>query len=164
MGLAKKKKFKTGKIKRHKFRRTLGLKSGFGKPWSANSVLFRVEFCWENEDGSEENEQVHWVECRKFAGEEKSFLRAHYAQSKEEWSDRETLESKFVAVYCAGFLVEQKDELHLNQCFVFPSTKEGNETIRQPIYQLKWSQKLADNSVFSKNLAVVMNNSIWHKW
>jgi len=163
MPLAKKKKFKSGKIKRHKFRKAIGLKPGFGKPWSSKSVPFRVEFSWENPDGSEENYQIHWIECRKFAGEEKSFLRAHYAQAKEEWTDRETLESKFVAVYCAGFLVDQKDKLHINQAFVFPTTKEGNETIRMPIYHLKWTEELARNSVFSETLAIVLNNAIWHK-
>ena len=61
MPVAKKKKFKSGKIKRHKFKKKLGISPGFGKPWSAPSVPFRVEFSWENADGSEENEQVHWI-------------------------------------------------------------------------------------------------------
>ena len=162
MPFAKKKKFKSGKIKRHKFRKKLGITPGFGKPWSAPSITFRVEFSWENPDGSEENEQVHWIECRKFAGEEKSFLRAHYAQKSEQWADGETLESKFVCVYCANFLVENKDKLHLNQAFIFPTTKQGNETIRMPIYQIKWSENLARNSVFGENIAIVMSNAIYH--
>lgn len=162
MPLTKKKKFKSGKIKRHKMRKALGEKHGFGKPWSANSIPFRVEFCWENEDGSEENEQVHWVECRKFLGEEKRFLKAHYAQATEEWVDGETIESKFVCVYCAHFLVKNRLNLHINQAFIFPTPKLGNETIRTPIYQIKWTEELAKNSVFNENLAIVMKNSIWH--
>lgn len=130
----KKKKFKSGKVKRHKFRKALGITPGFGKPWSAPSVTFRVEFSWENSDGSEENEQVHWIECRKFKGEEKTFLLTHYANSTEEWTEGETIESKFICVYSAGFLVENKDKLHLNQAFIFPTTKKGNETIRMPIF------------------------------
>jgi hypothetical protein len=161
--LIKKKKFKTGKIKRHKLRQAIGVKDGFGKPWSAPSVTFRVEFSWENADGSEENEQVHWVECRKFHGEERNFLKAHYAQGEEEWTDGETLESKFVCVYCAGFLVKHKDKLHLNQGFIFPTTKKGNETIRFPIYQIKWTKELENKTVFNDNIAIVLKNSIWHK-
>lgn len=163
MPLAKKKKFKSGKIRRHKFRKAAGLKTGFGKSWSAPSVPFRVEFCYENPDGTEENEQVHWIECRRFFGEEKNFLRTHYARSAEEWSERETLESKFVCFYCAYFLTENKDKLHINQGFIFPTTKRGNETIRMPIYQIQWTESLAKNSVFDDALKIVMNNAIYHR-
>ena len=159
-----KKKFKQGKINRHKFRKAAGLKPGFGKPWSAPSVTYRVEVSWENRDGSEENEQVHWVECRKFQGEEREFLKAHYTQSTEEWTEGETIESKFVCVYAAKFLVEMKEKLHINQGFIFPTTKKGNETIRQPIYQIKWTKSLAESSAFNETLAIVMKNSIWHKF
>lgn len=159
-----KKKIKTGKIKRHKLRKAIGVKQGFGKPWSAPSVTFRVEFSWENEDDTEENEQVHWVECRKFKGEERRFLKQHYEQSTEEWTEGETIESKFVCVYCAYFLVENHQKLHFNQAFIFPAPKKGNETIRSPIYIIKWTQELADNSVFNDNLRIVMKNSIWHQF
>lgn len=108
----KKKKFKTGKIKRHRMRKAIGVKSGFGKPWSATSVTFRVEFSWENVNGTEENEQVHWIECRKFMGSERKFLKTHYTQAEEDWTEGETIESKFVCVYCANFLVANKDKLH----------------------------------------------------
>ena len=164
MSRVKKKKFKTGKVKRHKFKKKLGLTPGFGKPWSAPSVTFRVEFSWENPDKTEVNEQVHWIECRKFQGEEKKFLCAHYAHGKEEWTEKETIESKFVCVYCAGFLARYKDKLHLNQGFIFPTTKKGNETIREPIYQIKWTEELALNSVFGDSIAIVLNNAIWHKF
>jgi hypothetical protein len=143
-------------------RKAIGVKAGFGKPWSAPSVIFRVEFSWENFDGSEENEQIHWIECRKFEGEEKRFLKAHYTHSTEEWTENETIESKFVCVYAAGFLVEMKEKIHINQAFIFPTPKKGNETIRMPIYQIKWTEDLAKNSVFNDNLAIVFKNSIWH--
>jgi hypothetical protein len=168
--MPKLKKLKSGKIKRHRFRKAIGVKNGFGKPWSAPSVTFRVEFSWENADGSEENEQVHWIECRKFQGEEREFLKAHYTQSTEEWTEGETLESKFVCVYCAGFLVKQMkalgsrfEPMMFNQAFVFPTPKKGNETIRFPIYQIKWTEELAKNSVFNSSIEIVMKNSIWHK-
>lgn len=225
MPLTKKKKFKPGKIKRHKLRKALGVKNGFGKSWSAPSVIFRVEFSWENIDGSEENEQIHWIECRKFQGKEREFLKTHYTQSTEEWTDGESIESKFICVYCAYFLTQRRQEAEgrwqkffqdkgypkmeipkladykfnfdeqqqlaiaqnsehtpkhfidfpstlcplpsafvLNQAFVFPTPKKGNETIRFPIYQIKWTQELASNSVFNENLAIVMKNSIWHKY
>lgn len=207
-------------------RKAIGVKSGFGKPWSAPSVTFRVEFSWENPDGSETNEQVHWIECRKFQGEERNFLKAHYTQSVEEWTEGESIESKFVCVYCANFLVAQRKKaeecwteqikshnleispldkfiwsfdsfpceppsslvtgispdwacekvkkfpveyfslpsaLMFNQAFIFPTPKKGNETIRFPIYQIKWTEELAKNSVFNSSIEIVMKNSIWHK-
>lgn len=107
MPKTKLKKIKAGKIKRHKFRKQLGPKKGFGRPWSATAVTFRVEFSWVDENENESNEQVHWVECRKFQGEEYQSLKAHYTQSEEQWSEKETIESKFVCVYVARFLVEQ---------------------------------------------------------
>lgn len=195
--MSKLKKIKSGKINRHRLRKALGVKQGFGKPWSAPSITFRVEFSWVNPDGSEDNYQNHWIECRQFKGEEKEFLKAHYAQSTEEWTLGETVESKFVCVYAANFLVEQikalgtrlealgvKEKPHqltslslenlvpsayvleplmVNQAFIFPTTKKGNETIRQPIYQIKWTEDLAQSAVFNDNLAIVMKNAVWHK-
>ncbi len=197
--MAKLKKIKAGKIKRHKMRKAIGVKQGFGKPWSAPSVPFRVEFSWVNLDESEENEQVHWVECRKFQGEERRFLKTHYTQSTEDWTEGETIESKFVCVYCASFLVEQMKALStrlealgvkekpqtmtaesikllvpsayilepariINQAFVFPTPKKGNETIRSPIYQIRWTEELARNTIFNESIAIVMKNSIWHNY
>jgi hypothetical protein len=161
--MSKLKKIKSGKIKRHKLRKKLGIKKGFGKPWSAPSVVFRVELNWENQDGSEENEQVHWIECRKFMGEERKFLKAHYSQSTEDWTEKETIESKFVCVYAAKFLSENKDRLHLNQAFVYAAPKAGNETIREPIYMLKWSPDLADGIGSDINIDIVLHNSIFHQ-
>ncbi|MDJ0595663.1 MAG: hypothetical protein QNJ72_37720 [Pleurocapsa sp. MO_226.B13] len=77
----KKKKYKTGKIKRHRLRKAIGLKPGFGKPWSAPAVTFRVEMSWVDENDEESNEQIHWVECRKFQGEERKTLLLHYRLS-----------------------------------------------------------------------------------
>lgn len=209
------KKIKAGKIKRHKMRKAIGVKQGFGKPWSAPSVTFRVEFSWVtdrtadslgspqasvavNFDESEENEQVHWVECRKFQGEERRFLKTHYDQS-DDWTEGETIESRFVCVYCASFLVEQMKALSarlealgvkekpqtmtaesikllvpsayilepariVNQAFVFPTPKKGNETIRSPIYQIRWTEELARNTIFNESIAIVMKNSIYHNY
>jgi hypothetical protein len=161
--MPKLKKLKSGKIKRHRLRKQLGVKQGFGKPWSAPSVIFRVEMNWENQDGTEENEQVHWVECRQFKGEERHFLKAHYDSSAEDWTEKETIESKFVCVYVAKFLAEKKDRLHLNQAFVYAAPKEGNETIREPIYILRWSTDLAAGIGSDINIDIVLRNSVYHK-
>jgi hypothetical protein len=160
--MSKLKKIKSGKINRHKFRKQLGIKKGFGKPWSAKSVIFRVEMNWETADGKEENEQVHWVECRRFQGEERRFLKAHYDNSAEDWTEQETIESKFVCVYVAKYLSENKARLHLNQAFIFPAPKEGNETIREPIYIVKWSPNLAEGIGSNINIDIVLKNSIYH--
>ncbi len=159
----KKKKFKLGKIKRHKLRKAIGLKSGFGKPWSSPSVAFRVEFSWFNLDGSEENFEVHWIECRRFIGEERKVLDYYYRCEEATWGEKETIESKFVCVYVANWLVANKEDRRLNQAFIFPTPKKGNETIRMPIYQVKWSENLAKGIAFEKNVEIVLKNSIWHQ-
>jgi hypothetical protein len=158
------KKVKSGKIKRHRFRKQLGVKQGFGKPWSAPSVKFRVEFNWVNDNGSEENEQIHWIECRQFLGKERKFLKTHYDISTEEWTEKETIESKFVCVYVAKFLAENKDRLHLNQAFVYATPKVGNDTIRQPIYIIQWSPDLEAGIGTDINIDIVLQNSIFHDY
>lgn len=158
----KKKKFKTGKIKRHQFKKKLGIKSGFGKAWSAPALVFRVEFSWEDENQDTSNERVDWVECRRFSGEEREFLKTHYASSSETWAERETLESKFVCVWCSNYLVRHHDELKINQAFIFPAPKKDNENIRMPIYQIRWTEELAKKSVFDDNIMLVFKNSIHH--
>ena len=221
--MPKLKKIKAGKIKRHKLRKKLGVKHGFGKPWSAKSVAFRVEFCWCDEDGEETNEQVHWVECRKFEGQEYQFLRTFF--SKMDWDEKETLFSKYVCFYVADFLVRQRqmaegrwqkffkdqgysssaipnldnfswhpsfDEtlvfgracetasvsardfpsalcplpsaLMLNQAFIFPHAKKGSEAIRVPLYQIKWTENLAENCKFDERSQIVLKNAIWHNY
>lgn len=161
--MAKLKRIKAGKIKRHKFRKAIGVKKGFGKPWSAPSVVFRVEFNWMNLDGSEENEQIHWIECRQFKGEERKFLRTHYETSPEDWTEKETIESKFVCVYVAKFIAENKERLHLNQAFIYNSPKAGNETIREPTYIVQWSPDLAAGIGSDLNIDIVLKNSIYHQ-
>ena len=142
-------------------RQAAGLKQGFGKSWSAPSMMFRVEFCWAEND-EESNEQIHWVECRNFQGRERKFLLLHYTAANEEWGENETLESKFVCVHVSNYLVKNKDRLHINRAFIFPSTKKGNETIRQPIYQINWTESLAANCNFEDKIMIVLNNSIYH--
>jgi hypothetical protein len=160
--MSKLKKVRAGKIKRHKLRQELGVKQGFGKPWSAPSLIFRVEFNWQNQDGSEENEQTHWIECRNFKGEERKSLTTYYRQNNTPWGENETVESKFVCAYVARFLIENRDKLSVNQAFIFPSTKKNNETIRQPIYILRWTKDLAETEWDNEDVAIVFKNSIYH--
>ncbi|MDJ0595662.1 MAG: hypothetical protein QNJ72_37715 [Pleurocapsa sp. MO_226.B13] len=60
-------------------------------------------------------------------------------------------------------MAANKEREHLNQAFIFPTTKKGNETIRMPLYQVKWTENLSQNCAFEENVAIVLNNSIWHK-
>lgn len=193
------KKVKSGKIARHRFRKAAGIKEGFGKPWSAPSIPFRVEFCWADENDDEDNYQVHWIHCRNFKGEERKFLEAHYLVGEDPFGEGETIESKFVCVYASKFLVEQRQKaegkwqklflekgyelsdippinnqenssdfcllpsaLAVNRLFIFPTTKEGNETIREPIYQVNWTESLDRNCRFGETIEIVFKNSIYH--
>jgi hypothetical protein len=76
-----------GRYKRHKERKARGFKVGFGKGWSAPPVWFRVELNWHDEETKDEsNEQVHWVACRKFEGEEYKFYRRYFnREDNGEW-------------------------------------------------------------------------------
>ena len=159
------KKCKQGKVKRHKFRRQLRLTPGFGKPWSAPSIAFRVEFAWVSEDGEESNEQVHWVECRKFSGEERRHLTENMKLHANSLAEKETIESIYTCIYVAAFLCQNRLIAKINQAFVYPpATKKGSETIRFPLYKINWSEDLEKNSQLNKSLAVVLKNCIWHKF
>lgn len=160
MGNAKT-KYKTGKRKKHQFQKKLGVKLGFGKPWSDDAVDFRVEFSHCAEDGEESNEQVHWVQCRKFKGEEYKFLRSHWHENSL-WDAGETIESKFVCFYVTTYLNAFEQELGINQAFVFPTTKIGNQTIRHPLYHIILTDALRVESNLSTTLAIALKKCIWH--
>ena len=163
--IGKKKKFKVGKIKRHRLRVSTLNNKGFGKTITTPTVVFRVEMSWLGEDEEEENFQVHWISCRKFVGTEREDLFTHYRSLESaDWNRGETLESKFVCVYVSKFLAENKHTWHLNQAFVFPTPKEGNETIREPIYIIRCSKDLSKDLKGNAGLDVVLNNSIDHKY
>lgn len=160
------KKAKQGKVKRHMARRQLNLVEGFGKSWSAPSLAFRVEFMHEDEEQNTSNEMVHWVECRRFTGEERRHLVAHMNQHlKSALTDGETIESVYVSIYVSAFLCENRLKANINQAFIYPAaTKKGSEAIRQPLYQIKWTESLEQASKLNKPLAIVLKNCIWHEF
>lgn len=158
----KKKKFKAGKIKRHQFKQAIFKDKGFGKTITTPTTTFRVEMNWLNPDGNETDFQVHWINCRKFTGRERKDLLTYYKSTGDEWTDKETLESKFACVYVSKFLAETKDFWHLNQAFIYPTTKIGNETIREPIYIVRSSKNLEQELVGNTGLDLVLKNSIDH--
>ena len=155
----KKKKFKTGKCRRQQFRKKLNQVKGFAAKLTSPAADFRVEFNFEDEHGNESNEQTHWIQCRIFRGEERRFIQAYYAD--KDWSDRETLESKFVAVYVAQYLSRHHKEIKLNQAFIYHAPKQNNETIRVPIYQLKLSDKWKTH-IDDKGIEAVLKRAIAH--
>ena len=160
------KKAKQGKFRRHMARRKLNLVQGFGKPWSAPSLVFRVEFMYEDEKQNTSNEMVHWVECRNFSGEERRHLKSHMNQHlKTVLQDGETIESVYVSIYVSAFLCENRLRAGINQAFIYPhATKKGSEAIRQPIYQIKWTESLEEAAKLNKPLAIVLKNCIWHEY
>lgn len=160
----KKKKFKVGKIKRHKLKKAVFQDNGFGKTITTPFSTFRVEMNWLEQNGDENEFEIHWINCRKFIGEERKNLLLHYKISSDGWTEKETLESKFVCVYVSKFLAENGQSRHLNQAFIFPSTTEGNETIREPIYIVRFSQDLSKELTNNIGLDLVLKNSIDHRF
>lgn len=151
-----------GKIKRHQERKARNIVSGFGKSYSDDEQVFRVEFCWRDpQTNDESNEQVHWVTCRHFKGKQRKYLRHYFNQRKESWKKGETVESEIVLAYVASWIILNRDRTHLNQAFIFPSTKIGNETIRNTLYQVYWTGELPDWEI-DKDLAIFIKNNISH--
>ena len=157
-------KIKKGKISRHKFKKKLGVKAGFGKPWFAPFVTFRVEFSFEDEKGNTSNEQIHWIECRKLSGEEYRSARTYFDNKHGEWRDRETIESKYVFAYVCKFLNDKAEELGINQAFVFFTSCAGNETIRMPVYQITLEQVRKEDlrDIYCDSAEVTLKKTIWH--
>lgn len=153
-----------GKLRRHKEQRAKNVKMGFGKAWSAEAVWFRVEFSWLDVDTEEEtNEQVQWVSCRKLKGKDYRFYKAYFEDTDSYWEKGETVESKLVARYIAAWFIANRDDFHLNQAFIFPSTCKGNDTIRDPIMQVRWLGELP-NYQLDKDMAIVLKKCIWHEY
>ncbi len=162
MPQTKNKKVKQGKINRHKLRTKLGVKKGFGKPWKTPSVLFRVEFNWCDEHGEESNEQIHWVECRKFQGEEYQFLKLYYRENRKKWIPGETLESAHVKTYVSKYLIENRKKLKINQAFIYVANSKKSDVIREPIYKIATLTDKIESWVDDPGINVTLENAVYH--
>lgn len=153
----------TGKTKRHQERKARNIVSGFGKSYSDDEQVFRVEFCWRDPQTNDEtNERIDWITCRHFKRKQREYLRHYFTQRKESWKKGETVESEIVLAYVASWMILNRDRTHLNQAFIFPSTKIGNETIRDMLYQVYWTSDLPNWQV-DKDLAIFIKNNISHQ-
>lgn len=157
-GLAKK-----GKCKRHYAQRRKLNSPGFGATYQAPQSWFRVEFCWWDRETEEESDyQVHWVACRKFTGEERKFLYLHLRDwDKREFIERETIEAHYAMHYIVHFLCTHKEKLKVNQCFIYPAGKRNDETIRCPLYQIRWTENLCSHEM-SLGVRSTLYNCIEH--
>lgn len=157
----KKPKKRTGQIKRHKFRKAKGVTNGFGKTWGGETKTFRVELSWlDQQTDDQDNEVLHWVECRKFSGKLYQLYRQYFSES-EDWRNGETVESKFVNRYIANWLILNREKQRLNQAFIFPATKKRDEEIRELLYRIIWNGDLPNYSP-DAGFQVVVKNNIWH--
>lgn len=153
----------TGKTKRHQERKARNIVSGFGKSYSDDEQVFRVEFCWHDpKTHDESNERIDWITCRHFKGKQRQYLKHYFTQRKESWKKGETVESEIVLAYVASWMILNRDRTHLNQAFIFPSTKIGNETIRDMLYQVYWTSDLP-NWHIDKDLAIFIKNNVSHQ-
>lgn len=164
MRKTKKRKLKSGKIKRHKLRKKLGVKKGFGKSWSAPLVTFRVEFNFTDENDDESNEQVHWIECRKLSDEEYRSARNYYNSKHGKWNEKETVESKYMFAYICKYLNDNAEKMQINQAFIYFASHLGNETIRMPIYHLTLEEIRQEDlsDIYCLDAEVVFKKMIWH--
>lgn len=155
----------SGRSKRHNFRKAKGIKTGFGKAYSSNSVFFRIEFSWRDEEEEETNEQVHWCECRKFRDREYQRLRRKFDRVKTYWRKRETVESEFVYRYVGNFLIVNHQKIHLNQAFIYPACTAKNDVIREPLYRLHWYDEGEKTEVdICDDYKILFKKNIWHEF
>jgi len=151
----------SGRHKRHQLRKAAGVKAGFGKSWSGEKVTFRVEMSMLDIDTDDQhNEQVHWIECKKFQGEQYDSYRKYFSRI-DQWRKEETVESKFVNRYVYNWLILNREKENLNQAFIFPSTEKRDDKIRELLYRVIWTAESSDHKV-DDDLLIVLKNSIWH--
>ena len=153
----------SGRYKRHLERKARGVKHGFDSAIRDEKVTFRVEMKWcDVETEEESNEQLHWIECKKFKGEQYKFYKKYFNRAKDGWGKGETVESEFVCRYLGNWLILNRDKKHLNEAFVFPSTNKRDEVIRDLIYHVLWTGEYP-NYVMDEDLAIVLKNIIRHE-
>ena len=114
---------------------------------------------WLDRDTEEEsNETVHWISCRKLKGKEYKQYRRYFDRDKNgDWQPGETVESELVLRF-----IHNREDYHLNQAFIFPSPKKGNDTIRDIIYQVQWLSEY--HYELDIDLAIVLKKCIWHEY
>lgn len=175
------KKFKQGKVNRHKKLQKKLDNKGFGKPWSGECKWFRVEFSYYDEETDEDSKfQIpHWVSCRHFVGEERRFLMANLSNYRStELTERESLESVYVSIYVANFLcylgygeqynpqvktrLPEDFDRTVNQAFISPASSKNDETIREPLYH--WQIKEDMCSPVENEVAATFRNCLYHEF
>ena len=156
-------KYKPGKFKRHK-RKMLKLgKEGFGKPWSADYLIFRVEWVWENSLGEQANFQLHWIQVRKLKGEERRFAISYMEKNYSPLALGELPEYRYLLCYLDNYYSNKKEVLKANHAFVYPATKRGDKAIREPIFIRKFNKDTFVEYPFNAAIAAVFQNTIFHQ-
>lgn len=157
-----KRKNKRGKYKRHA-KKVLKLGSGgFGKPWSADYLIFRVEFCWENKLLEQNNFSLHWVQVRKFRGEERQFYINYMADNGLPLQPGELPEHRYLLCYLDYYYSNNKEKLKANRAFVYPATKRCDKAIRVPLWIREFQPDEPEYKI-NRAIAAVFQNTIWHE-
>lgn len=155
-------KFKRGKFKRHAKKKLKLETSGFGKPWSADHLTFRVEFCWENKLLEQANFSLHWIQVRKFRGEERRFYIKYMTDNGLPLTEGELPEYRYLLCYLDYYYSHNKDRLKANRAFVYPATKRGDKAIRLPLWIREFQPDEPEYRI-NKAIAAVFKNTIWHE-
>ncbi len=157
-----KKKVQPGKYRRHLQKLQKVHTTGLGCPWVGNSVIFRVELFWENRLGEQANFSLHWFTVREIKGKERKKYLNYFRKHGTDLTKGETVELRHILCYLDSFYQIKRDTLRINNCFIFPSSKVGDDAIRFPIARRIWDKSFEEYPL-TKDILSVYRNTIWHQ-
>lgn len=134
---------------------------GFGRPWSAPTVYFRVELNREMEDGQERCLAIHWIAVRNLQKKERDKYLDGFQLAGEplDSESRESVESRLCLTYVTDFLEKEENKRRYNQAFIYPCRRPRDRTIRYPLYYLDTRGMLPLAS--TKRLKAILNTVVW---
>ncbi len=136
---------------------------GVGKPWSGNSIVFRVEFCWENKLQEQSNHSLHWIEVRKFNPKERKKYIKCFNRFKMSLQSKESLELRILRCYLDCYWQDQKEIIKANTAFIYKARRVRDENIHYPCDHIVWDKKTFVDEPVSHELLAIFYNSIWHQ-
>lgn len=155
-------KTKSGKIRRlHKKVNKLS-SPGFGKKWSGNFLMFRVETFLEDEELNQENLEIHWIQVREFSKKERNFYHKYMAMNGKELKPGEFVEVQYLQSYLLDYRTQNNYQDKFNVAFIFPANKKKDKNIKQPILEIRWNEN-AYIQDFHAGVAAVYESTIWHE-
>ncbi len=151
-----------GKHKRYLKRLRKVNTKGMGCPWQGDRVIFRLEICFENRLGEQANFSLHFVTVRKIKGKELKKYRDYFAKTGNCLGEGETIELLHLLSYLDSYYQQIKQKNKVNNCFIYPAGKVGENKIRYPLARRVWDENFEEFPLH-QDLLALYRNTIYHQ-